>query len=238
MWEAEINKCDTLTDLFLLWKKAHILEENYTETTVIEPVVKGEKVFSGIAREAFIGDGYICEREYKSSLKKVLFILKEANIQKHRNENQLKNPSEDSQVGFYTDYISYGKTNTPRQHEKMGRIAHYILFGYDTTDKERIKTALEKTSFMNINKRGGGNKTDKSKFENYFNKYKDFVNKQISILSPDIIVVIGKMIKTDLLTYKKARIVVLNHTADYFHKTYKPDKYLREFIKKYEGGDE
>ena len=57
---------------------------------------------------------------------------------------------------------------------------------------------------------------------------------QISILNPDIVVVIGKTINTSKLETGNAKIIRLNHTADLYHGTYQVDAYLSHFIQEYE----
>ena len=233
----DLKKQNTLDELFDLWKWAHKCEDNYEETTITEPVTTKDGIFEGISKDAFIRDGYICEKEYKSAPKKILFILKEANIQTYRSPEQLKNPSEDSQVGFYKEYINNNEPdNTPRQHEKMGRMAHYILYNEDTKDTETIRTTLNKTAFMNVNKRGGSAKTNNKKFWNYENKYMPFIKRQIEILNPDVIVMVGKTISKAIIPDDfRCRFIKVYHTAfRYKRGIYTPDGYIKEFIKEYD----
>ena len=233
-----VDSCANLDDLFMLWKKAHVAEENYEETTVTDTLTNksSKTAYGGISKDSFIKDGYIDEESYKKASKKILFILKEANIQAYRSENDLHNPSEASQICFYRNYICSEEEkpkvlNTPRQQEKMGRIAHYIFTGSKIADIKEVKNALKCCAFMNINKRGGSNKA--SKVNAYLSKYQKFVNKQIEILSPDFIIIVGKTIDTRFISSNGAKIIVLNHTADYFHGTYRVEKYVDNFIDKY-----
>lgn len=231
--DYSISDCNTLPELFELWRKAHSSESGYEETTVTEPLIKDNKVFPGIDKNAFISDGYICENEYRSSPVKILFILKEANIQAYRSEKALTDPAYDSQISFYTDYIDSADPNPdvlnrPRQQEKMGRMAHYLLYHNDTTDASQIKMALRKTAFMNINKRGGNNK--ERKVYAYSVRYAPFIKRQIEILAPDIAVVIGKNIKEQLFMPNGITVLKFNHTADRYHRIYKTDAYIEKFI--------
>ena len=235
--KKQVNNCNTLDDLFELWKKAHKCEDDFEKTTITETAITKNGIFDGISQNAFVKDGYICEKEYKSAPQKILFILKEANIQTHRNENQLKKPSEDSQIGFYTEYINDPdcRDNTPKQHEKMGRMAHYIIYNEDIKDLEVVKSSLAKTAFMNVNKRGGGASTNEKKFRNYEKKYAPYIERQIKILNPDVIVIIGKTISDMIVPDKYLdRIIKVYHTAYRYKKNiYKPDGYMKEFIEEY-----
>ena len=90
---AEIENCDNLDDLFKLWKEA---QKN------IKIIDKNENCLKNTGN--FTRDGYIDEKEYKKSKKKVLFILKESNILKGRNveSNEIK---EDEQADFYSYFL-------------------------------------------------------------------------------------------------------------------------------------
>ena len=231
-----IKHCNTLDELFDIWKQAHKYEKDYEETTIIEAVKTKKGEFEGISKESFIKDGFICEQEYLSASKKVLFVLKESNIQTHRSQWQLDHPSECDQFGFYTNYINGNESdNIPKQHEKMARIAHYIIYNEDIKDVEILKATLNKTAFMNINKRGGGASTNENKFWNYENKYLRYIKRQIEILNPDVIVILGKNISENIIPNDfRNRFIKFYHTA-YRYKAgiYNPDGYMKEFIEAY-----
>lgn len=176
--EKQIAGCQTLDELFALWKKAHNYEENYKETTV-----------DGIDKNVFVADGYIDKNCYGKSGYKVLFILKEANIKEYDVS------IDSSQAGFYTDYINGGKPNIPKQQEKIGRMAYYLQNGENENAKipseAQLKNALKCAAFMNINKRGGAKNTNPQKINAYYNKYEQFIKKEIELINPNCIVIIG-----------------------------------------------
>lgn len=228
-------KYENLEDLFADWRAAHCAEENYEETTVVEEKNAKGVIYPGIEKDSFVKDGYICREEYQNAEKKILFILKEANIQAYRSEYDFKNPSKRQQIYFYRNYIEDKSVlNRPKQQEKIAVISQYILngkkeFSSDSAEDRRI---LQKVSFMNLNKRGGDNIEKKVKA--YCEKYIKYINAQISILNPDIVVVIGKTINISKLETGSAKVIRLNHTADLFHGTYRVDAYLSHFIREYE----
>ncbi|MCH5188388.1 MAG: hypothetical protein J1F63_08275 [Oscillospiraceae bacterium] len=203
-FEKQIVRCQTLDELFTLWREAHKAEENYKETTV-----------DGIDKNTFVADGYIDENCYYKSDYKTLFILKEANIKEYNVG------IDSSQVGFYTDYINDGKPNIPKQQEKIGRMAYYLQNGENETAKMpsevQLKNALKYTAFMNINKRGGAKSTNSPKINAYYNKYEQFIKKEIEIINPNCIVIIGTTEANDNINKfaaeNKIRTINMWHTA-------------------------
>lgn len=229
--EERVQGAKTLDALFDLWKRAHACEENYEKTTVTETAVLNGKEFGGIDKNSFIRDGYIDKPSYENAKTKILFILKEANVQAYRGEGDFKNPSEANQIGFYTDYIGGEKPNPPKQQEKLGRIANYILTGSDSKADDNIRQALKQCAFMNVNKRGGG-KADK-KVNAYIKQYKAFIKREIEIINPDICVVIGKTMNAGLFMPQNMPYITLHHTADRYHNMYSVDKYMNHFLEVY-----
>lgn len=201
--KKDVGECSCLSELFALWEKAHKAEDSYTETTV-----------DGIDKNFFIKDGYIDRDCYNKSEYKVLFILKEANI--------LNYPKRDSQVGFYTNYIINNEDlNNPKQQEKMGRMAYYLMNGggenAKTPSEIRLKDALNASAFLNINKRGGAKKTIPHILNAYYNRYEQFLKREIEIINPDCIVMVGatgadRSIR-NFAAEKNIRIIPMWHTA-------------------------
>lgn len=230
----EINKkvddCKDLDELFELWKEAQSLENNYECTTI-----------DNIEKDSFNKDGFINQSKYENSKVKVLFILKESNIEKYK--DKAGRPTEREQISWYHNYLTNGKTNPPKQHIKMGMMACYINTGIAKKyNEQEIKNALEGSSFINLNKRGGGKKTDNKKFINYVEKYSKFIKKQIELINPDIIVILGKNCnKIEKIISNKIPFIEMWHTAypmsrqDKSGNEYSDDKnlncYFKHFIK-------
>lgn len=199
----EINSCNTLEDLYAIWREAHATEEDYKTTTI-----------DGIKQNAFIQDGYINKACYDKSKYKTLFILKEANVLMYKKK--------DDQFEFYTKYIdSIEEANKPKQQEKIGRMAYYLQNEENenakTPSETQLKNALKHSAFMNINKRGGANNTNNEKFNAYYSRYEQFIKKEIEILNPDCIVIIGTTGANDSICEfaeeKNIRIISMWHTA-------------------------
>lgn len=251
LFNAELKKCGKLDDLFELWKKVQANEENYENTTLMDKTEKHDS----IEKDSFNKDGYIDENEYDEASVKVLFVLKEANIWAHRDEEVKKGilPENREQIEWYLNYINYGKTNRPKQHEKMGRMAFYLQNRNINDEKAKhpinheYKKALKACAFMNMNKRGGkGNTTEK--YNNYIETYQEFIMKQIEILNPNYIVILGSKENkiTEAMTDKFGdKVIQMWHTAYCMRNCIRHDKpeysedknvdcYMREFFNRVE----
>ncbi len=182
---------DTLEELFGLWKLAHKAEgKSYNQTTI-----PAREKHPAIEQTSFIADGYVTGNsfDYENADCKVLFILKEANILAHRDDTP---PEERNQLAFYRDYIRNGSSNRAKQQEKMARMAYYLQHPELPEEKRRRpnaksrKLALKQSTFLNLNKRGGDGRG--RTVDAYLKKYTAFIERQIDLLAPDVIVVIGK----------------------------------------------
>lgn len=224
--QMEIDKPTNLDELFALWRHAHAIEENYEATTT-----------TGIEKVSFIADGYI----FKDSYKGVLFVLKEVNLLDHKNDSYIASHRE--HITWYKDFIKEEKNvNRPKQHEKMGRMACYVLDKNESPSKEEIKAGLSRAAFMNLNKRGGSNVA--KKVEPYTTKYAEFIKKQISLLNPSVIICLGTFEQVKRIVDTNDRQVI-----DMWHPAYRMpglkrdsqckidknvDLYMREFVKRFE----
>ena len=103
----------------------------------------------------FNADGYIDRERYDG----VLFILKESNLVGYT-ENE--KPYEREQVTWYRNFFNDSgkerRDNNPKQKEKMGRMACWILNQNQRPSDDEIKDGLRCSAFMNLNKRGGSNR--------------------------------------------------------------------------------
>ena len=226
--EVEAENAKSLDELFQLWKEAHKAEENYEVTTLRE---------EGIPQDSFIADGYISQENYAG----VLFILKEANI--------LKDEVPAGSEPFYRPqadwYRPERRDNSPKQKEKMGRMASYIRYHHI----QNFQIALQQSAFLNLNKRGGGNHTHKKKLTAYTHRYAPFIQREIALLQPKQIICLGH--PTDALV-DKCHLNFIDEkrifTVNMWHPAYRMkgiprypvsdmdqnvDAYMKEFIKRY-----
>ena len=183
-----------ISDLFSRWCDAHRTEKSCQETKLPD-----------IEQKSFIRDGVVSDN-YDG----VLFIMKEANILKHRGSEE---PSARTQLKWYQDYYTKGMgDNRPKQLEKIARM--YLALSR-ITGQEHVNHALGRVAIMNLNKRGGGNKEDTHVLA-YTKQYKEFILEQIRIMEPEKIIVLGTdniLTKAIPELNKKYPIIPMWHTA-------------------------
>lgn len=212
--DKEIEKCNKLEGkdgLFELWKNVQInieTEKNCLKNTGL-----------------FVHDGYIDEKEYMNSKKKILFILKESHTFDTKNVKQNREIIDDYQAEFYRSFFKLNRIidNIPKQKEKMARMAKYILDKEITSDYKELCNALKQVAFMNINKMGGIDTTKGKELYIYYEKYKNFILKEINILNPKIIVImtgdskiaddLDNKINKNKKDKEKTKIIPMIHTA-------------------------
>ena len=168
------NRSAELDELFEEWRERHEAE-NYD----------GEN----ISKSNFIPDGIIDEALYMQSPKKILFIAKEAAC--FKKENTIEKNFETAQKdGFWCRRVVLGEEERgTRFSSGLALLANAILNeNFETPEKDI--SALRYVAFMNINKRGGFTECE-TDLAAYVKKYKDLIDREIRIISPDIIVCCG-----------------------------------------------
>lgn len=124
----------------------------------------------------FIYDGSISNENLDSH--KILFVCRESLCLKPLDE------SRGMDKYFWFKEVVWGKEKNGRKYYNcMDMIAGYI--GKDISLKE--------CAYMNINKKGGDSKCDFKALEEYAKKYRGFITKEIEILNPECIVILGKL---------------------------------------------
>lgn len=170
------NRSAELEKLFDEWRKRHISEDYSNDK---------------ISKNNFIPDGIIDEASYMQSPKKILFIAKEAACLKKGNTIE-KNFEIAQNDGFWCRRVVLGEEGGTRFSSGLALLANAILNeNFETPEKDI--SALRYVAFMNINKRGGFTEceTDLAAYAAYVEKYKDLIDREIRIISPDIIVCCG-----------------------------------------------
>ena len=194
------NRSAELEKLFDEWRERHEAE-NYD----------GEN----ISKSNFIPDGIIDEASYMQSPKKILFIAKEAACLKKENtiEKNFENAQND---GFWCRRAAFGDAKAKKGRFSLGLalLANAILNeNFETPEKDI--SALRYVAFMNINKRGGFTECE-TDLAAYVKKYKDLIDREIKIISPDIIVCCGSGVRSclsDIDSCKSVPVLEVYHPS-------------------------
>lgn len=187
------NRSAELEKLFDEWRKRHI-SEDYSNDKISKNKISKNK----ISKNNFIPDGIIDEASYMQSPKKILFIAKEAACLKEENTIE-KNFEIAQNDGFWCRRVVLGEEKRGTHFSSgLALLANAILNeNFETPEKDI--SALRYVAFMNINKRGGFTKCHQRILREYVQKYRDLIEEEIKIISPDIIVCCGVGIRDDLL---------------------------------------
>lgn len=168
------NRSAELEKLFEEWQERHESENCSSEN---------------ISKSNFIPDGIIDEASYMQSPKKILFIAKEAACLKKGNTIE-KNFEIAQNDGFWCRRVVLGEEGGTRFSSGLALLANAILNeNFETPEKDI--SALRYVAFININKRGGFTSCQTRRLAAYVKKYKDLIDREIRIISPDIIVCCG-----------------------------------------------
>ena len=168
------NRSAELEKLFDEWRKSQI-SEDYSNNE--------------ISKNNFIPDGIIDEASYMQSPTKILFIAKEAACLK-KTKTAEKNFETAQKDGFWCRRVVLGEEKRGTRFSScLALLANAILNeNFETPEKDI--SALRYVAFMNINKRGGFTEC-KTDLDAYVEKYEDLIDREIKIISPDIIVCCG-----------------------------------------------
>lgn len=194
------NRSAELEKLFYEWRKRHI-SEDYSNNE--------------ISKNNFIPDGIIDEASYMQSPTKILFIAKEAACLKEENTIE-KNFETAQNDGFWCRRVVLGEEKRGTGFSSgLALLANAILNeNFETPEKDI--SALRYVAFMNINKRGGFTEC-KTKLSDYAENYKDLIDREIKIISPDIIVCCGSDVRTCLSNIDSCKSVPV---LEVYHPSY------------------
>ena len=170
------NRSAELEKLFDEWRKRHISEDYSNDK---------------ISKNNFIPDGIIDEASYMQSPKKILFIAKEAAcLDKTEKTTAEENFEAAQKDGFWCRRVVLGEEGGTSFSSGLALLANAILNeNFETPEKDI--SALRYVAFMNINKRGGFTECKTKLLRDYAQNYKDLIDREIRIISPDIIVCCG-----------------------------------------------
>lgn len=237
----EIKECNNLDELFNLWKEAQRTiqtEEKCLQNTgrfvhdgYIDKAKYKNVLF--VLKEANVGsvenqknNPQKIEDDYQIGFYEYFFKEELDDIDKEKVNQKDKNNDENKYKVYVIgkDNMIYPKAwenrekknryfdNAPKQKEKIARMAKYILDKKITSDYNELCEALESVAFMNINKMGGTNSTNDENLRKYYEKYKEFIKKEIEIIKPETIVDMthGCISSED---FENITIVPMIHTA-------------------------
>lgn len=169
------NRSAELEKLFDEWRKRHISEDYSNDK---------------ISKNNFIPDGIIDEASYMQSPKKILFIAKEAACLDKKKKTAEENFEAAQNDGFWCRRVVLGGEGGTHFSSGLALLANAILNeNFETPEKDI--SALRYVAFMNINKRGGFTECKTKLLRGYAKNYKDLIDREIKIISPDIIVCCG-----------------------------------------------
>lgn len=150
------------------------------------------------------------------SSKKILFIAKEAACLKEENTIE-KNFETAQNDGFWCRRVVLGEEKRGTGFSSgLALLANAILNeNFETPEKDI--SALRYVAFMNINKRGGFTSCQPGRLAAYAKKYKDLIDREIRIISPDIIVCCGSDVRTCLSNIDSCKSVPV---LEVYHPSY------------------
>lgn len=174
------SKSEQLEQLFLEWENA---QKNEPDT--IWKLTNGGN--SNITKEHFRRDGIIDEATFEKETVKVLFISAEAND----NEYSALTNSRPNSVDDYREYHFTGnETWKGRMRERLAEL-YKVLSGMERGGMSNPEAVMH-FAIMDINKRGGGPEIKGGKhLKAYCKHYAGFIRREIEIIDPDIVAIIG-----------------------------------------------
>jgi len=181
--ESKVKDTKNLCDLFILWRKAHIVEEEDSYEKTVPKDKKNKDKDNKYKKpkdlnkfkESFCKDGFLIDSHNKRA--DILFVLKESvTIDK-------KTGTE----GEYRDTFwlkCYIKQGCPERDATAKKYLSWVKRKCKLNGVDR----LDNIAYINLNKRGGFGLTHHPSLNKYVEKYKKFIKKQIEIINPKIII--------------------------------------------------
>ena len=172
--KTKIENCNTLDELFELWKMAQAEEtdESYNAYK-----------YGKVDKTSFLPDGIIDEESFSKVDKKVLFIAKEANWGGNNKDTEVNEKDDPFWLQSVVNDV-WDKTNFSNGIAMLYNA--FITGNYDKINYEH--SLLRNIAFMNLNKRGGYNYSSYDTLYGYTKKYSEFIAREIEIINPDTII--------------------------------------------------
>lgn len=176
------------------------------------------KLWNDDNHEYFCRDGFVNEKAFDIK-ERILFVAKESNVSKGTDKDF-----------FWLQSVANGNSDSKVLSRRISIMTNaYFKNEFDDTNKSLDN--LKKIAYMNINKRGGTNRTNATKLCEYANNHKDYITREIEIIDPKLIVCCGKLVYeiiTDILDPKSNnhKIIEVYHPSYFF---ISDKKYLERF---------
>ena len=178
--QLEDLKTKDLETLFLEWEKAQDNEPEW-----LWKITNGGN--NNIGKSHFRRDGIIDEDTFRSEATKVLFISAEAN---DNNYSAITQPKTNT-VLDYREYYRTGIDDYGGNMKEMLAEMFKIICGIERNSLANNK-AVMRFAVMDINKRGGGSSIGNGNhLKAYCKYYAPFIRKEIEIIDPDIVAIVG-----------------------------------------------
>jgi hypothetical protein len=134
----------------------------------------------------FAKDGIVCERKYKASKPRLLFVLKETNDSK-KNFDLRKFIASGARAYTWDNVARWA--NGIRNVDKRLRWEEVKTI----TPEQRAKH-LASVAAINMKKSPGGHTTDAKLFRKAFEQDKEFIRRQIALYKADLVVLCGSIV--------------------------------------------
>ena len=179
-YNEDIKKTSQLEQLFLEWENA---QKN--EPDAVWKLTNGGN--ANITREHFRRDGIIDEATYDNEKVKVLFISAEANDNSY---SALTNSHPNSIYDYREFHFTGKETWKGRMRERLAEL-YKVISGIERNSMSNPEAVMH-FAIMDINKRGGGPEIKGGKhLKAYCRYYAKYIRKEIEIINPDIVAIIG-----------------------------------------------
>ena len=176
MKKYNLNNIETLEKLFEVWKKANMEDENTGNNFPRNPDNGNEPPYD--FKDSFTYDGFL-SNENKAD---ILFIAREPNVSEKGEINEA-----------VTNEYFWMRDVVEKKAANIGRIGRNgtVYYNYLNEIAANFDTNIEFCAYMNINKRGGYGKCTFDRLNTYFDDYKNFILKEIELINPKRIVLLG-----------------------------------------------
>lgn len=226
------NECNNLDELFRVWRKCGL------------PPTKSWEAYNPCSKksERFYPDGFVNQSEFGG--KRILFILVEGHVT-CRTEDHYTGTDEECdacQHDWFADCLMGRKEKTVAAMEyKDGKryfdktlMMKQVIDGVQCSENDY--DSLREAAYMNINKSGGEGNSNNTRLKNYVDHCGAYIQREIELIAPDIIICCGSAMKDGLLENIlrgyiqkrkdiKVRVVYMWHPAA----RKKPDVYEEHF---------